>query len=443
MTSAATRYTERGGANIAYQARGSGPPDLVMVAGWLTHLDVQAEEAGHRQLVSRMESFSRLITFDKRGVGLSDRVPPDGLPPLEERIDDVRAVMAAAQSSRPYLMGVYEAGPMCMLFAAAHPELVSGLILYATWATGTRKEDYPWAPSPDDNARLLKAIDERWGQGLGAWNYAPSRRHEPEFRDWMGRIERSGATPSTAHRLAETMFDTDVRSVLGSIAVPTLVLHRLTDRMVHPGNGRYLAEHIPGAKLVELPSGDHYLGSEPDSLVDEIERFVTGHVATDLFDRVLATVLFTDIENSTALTVELGDRRMRQLLDEHDHIAHRVVADHRGRVVKTTGDGLLAVFDGPARGIRCAQSLIADTRARTGLTVRAGIHTGELEQRGDDVSGIAVNLAARIADRAAGGEILVSRTLVDLVAGSGLGFTGRGVHELKGVPGQWQLFAVG
>lgn len=440
MREPTTGYARNAGVNVAYRTAGDGPPDIVVVAGWLTHLDLQWEDPGLQRLVDRIVGFGRYATFDKRGVGLSDRVPPGGLPPLEERIDDLRAVMEAIGASKVHLVGVHEAGPMCMLFAATHPELVAGLVLYGTWAKGTASDDYPWAQTSEDHERLLEAIDQRWGQGIGVGNLAPSRRHEPGFRDRMAKVERSGATPGTARALVETMAATDVRHVLPSITVPTLVLHRLTDRMVHPGNARYLAAHIPGAELVELATGDHFVGSDPDPIVDEVERFVTGRPARARFDRVLATVLFTDIEGSTALTAELGDRRMRELLDRHDQLASELVADHRGRVVKQTGDGVLATFDGPARAIRCARAFVDTVRTETGLEVRAGLHTGEVEERGDDVSGIAVNLAARVAAEAGAGQVLVSRTLVDLVAGSGLRFTEHGTATLRGVPGEWELF---
>lgn len=443
MPAAVTRYALNDGFNIAYQSFGTGPPNVMCVAGWLSHLDLVAEHTGYNRFVERLASFSRLVVFDKRGVGLSDRVSPGLMPSLEERIDDVRAVMDAAGAQSVHLMAIHEAGPMCILFAATHPELVDSLVLYGSWAAGTSDDDYPWAPSPDDHARLQEAITRRWGRGIGAANLAPSERDDPWFRDWLGRYERAGATPGAASALATAMAATDVRDLLGTLRVPTLVLHRATDRMVDPGNGRYLAEHIPGAQHVELPTGDHWVGHEPDQLVDEIERFITGRRSTDANDRILSTVLFTDVERSTELAVELGDRRWRALLDEHDGIASHLVVEHRGRLLKTTGDGLVATFDGPARAVRCALELVAQLGVRAGLRVRAGVHTGEIERRGDDIAGIGVNIAARVSSAASAGEVLVSRTVVDLVAGSGLGFSERGDHTLKGVPGTWRLFAAG
>ena len=259
-----TRYADSDGLNIAYQVLGDGPPDVVCVAGWLTHADVVWEDVGFRHFATRLSQFSRLILFDKRGVGLSDRLSPGEMPPLEVRIDDVRAVMTAVGSSSAHLLAVHEAGPMCLLFAATHPDLVAGLVLYGTWAAGTRREGYPWAPTPEDHDRLRRAIAERWGTGIGISNYAPSLAHDKSFRDWQGRVERGGATPATARALAEAMAATDVRHVLTTIQVPTLVVHRATDRMVDPGNARYLAEHITGARLVMLPSCDHWFGVDPD-----------------------------------------------------------------------------------------------------------------------------------------------------------------------------------
>jgi class 3 adenylate cyclase len=436
-----TGYATSDGLSIGYRVLGEGPPDVVCVAGWLTHLDVMWEDVGFRHFATRLSQFSRLILFDKRGVGLSDRLPPGEMPALEERIDDVRAVMGAVGSTSAYLLAVHEAGPMCLLFAATDPELVAGLVLYGTWATGTWREDYPWAPSPADHDRLSRVITERWGTGIGISNYAPSLLGDESFRQWQARVERAGATPATARALAEAMAATDVRHVLAAIGVPTLVVHRATDRLVDPGNARYLAGHIAGARLVMLPSGDHWVGVDSDQIVDVIEEFVSGARATPAAERVLATIMFSDIEGSTALGRQFGDHRMRQLLDRHDEIAAELVGRYRGRIVNTLGDGILAVFDGPARGVRCALDFVEMVRTHLDLTVRAGIHVGEVEARGSDVTGLAVNLAARIANIAAGGEVLVSRTIVDLVAGSDLDFEDLGQHPLKGLPGSQQLFS--
>ena len=436
-----TRYASSDRWNIAYQVLGEGPPDVVCVAGWLTNLDVMWEDVGFRHFATRLSQFGRLILFDKRGVGLSDRLPPGEMPPLEVRVDDLRAVMTAVGSSSANLLAVHEAGPMCLLFAATHPELVAGLVLYGTWAAGTRREGYPWAPTPEDHERLIQAIAERWGTGIGISNYAPSLGQDESFREWQGRVERSGATPATARALAEAMAATDVCHVLATIQVPTLVVHRATDRMVDPGNARYLADHIAGARLVMLPSGDHWVGVDPDQIVDVIDEFVSGAPPTPSAERVLASIMFTDIEGSTALGRQLGDHRMRQLLDRHDEIAAEVVGRYRGRIVNTVGDGVVAVFDGPARGVRCAVDLVEMLRTHLQLSVRAGLHVGEIEMRGRDVSGLAVNLAARISNLATGGEVLVSRTIVDLVAGAGLEFEDSGEHPLKGLPGNQQLFS--
>jgi len=437
-----TGYARVDGLNIGYQVFGTGPPDLVCVAGWLTHLDVMWEDLGFRHFVTRLSAFSRLILFDKRGVGLSDRLPPGEMPPMEQRVDDLRAVMDAVGSSSAYLLAVHEAGPMCLLFAATHPELVAGLVLYGTWAAGTRRTEYPWAPTTEEHDRLQRAIAERWGTGIGISNYAPSLLDDESFRRWQGRVERAGATPATARALAEAMAATDVRHVLPTVQVPTLVVHRVSDRVVDQGNARYLADHIFGARLVLLPSGDHWIGVDPDQIVDIVEEFVSGARPAPLAERILATIMFTDIVGSTALGGRLGDHRMRQLLDRHDEIAAELVLRYRGRIINTTGDGLLALFDGPARAVRCALELIEKLRTYLQLTVRVGLHVGEVEARGTNVTGLAVNLAARIADLANGGEVLVSRTIVDLVAGAGLEFDDRGVHLLKGLPEHHRLFSV-
>jgi class 3 adenylate cyclase len=431
-------YAKSGEWNIAWGAAGRGELDIVLAAGWLTHLDLLWEHPGIARLVEGLARFARVIMFDKRGVGLSDRVPPGQMPSLEGRIDDLRAVLDAAGSDRAYLFAIHEAGPVSMVFAASDPARVAGLIPYGTWACGTRTDDYPWAPSAADHARMLAAIETRWGTGLGTAAYAPSLHDAPWFRDWQGRVERAGATPAAAKQLAEAMAGTDVRDVLATIAVPTLVLHRVTDRMVPIDNGRYLAGHIPNAELVELPSGDHFVAVDPDQVVAAVQSWVTGRSDIVSDERVLATVLFTDIVDSTARAAQLGDRRWRQLLDWHDQLTVVIVERHRGRVVKTTGDGIVATFDGPGRAVHGAAALVAALRDG-GVEIRAGLHTGEIEPRGVDVGGIAVHIAARVASLAGAGDVLVSRTVVDLVAGSDLTFEIVGDFTLKGIPGTWTL----
>jgi class 3 adenylate cyclase len=432
-------YAKSGEWNIAWGEVGRGELDIVVVAGWLTHLDLVWEHPGVQRLFEGLSRFARVIMFDKRGVGLSDRVPPGEMPSLEGRSDDLRAVLDAAGSERAYLFAIHEAGPMSMLFAATDPKRVAGLILYGTWACGTRTDGYPWAPSATDHTRLLVAIESRWGTGIGTAVYAPSLHGETWFREWQAHVERAGATPAAARQLAEAMAATDVRDVLATVAVPTLVLHRVTDRMVPIGNGRYLAEHIANAELVELPSGDHFVGVEPDQVVAAVQRWVTGRSDIVSEDRVLATVLFIDIVDSTSRAAALGDRRWRQLLDWHDQLVTVIVERHRGRIVNATGDGMVATFDGPGRAIRCAAALVASLRD-SGVEIRAGLHTGEIELRGADISGIGVHIAARVAALAHAGEILVSRTVVDLVAGAEMSFEVVGDSELKGVPGTWTLY---
>jgi class 3 adenylate cyclase len=391
--------------------------------------------------LERLTSFSRLILIDKRGTGLSDPVSLDRLPTLEQRVDDVRAVMDAVGSDRAALLGISEGGPMNILFAATYPERTAALVLYGSFARLMRDEDYPFGLPPDAIERTWPSIAEDWGRAAALELLAPSRAQDDQLRAWWARYQRLSASPGAAVGLLRMAAGIDVRPILPVIRVPTLVLHR-RERFVLPANGRYLAEHIPGARFVELPGDDHlYFVGENDALADEIEEFLTGARPLPEPDRVLATVLFTDIVASTERAAALGDRRWRQLLASHNALVRRELVRFRGREVKTVGDGFLATFDGPARAIRCACAIRDGVRA-LGLEIRAGLHTGECELMGDDVGGIAVHISARVVGSAAAGEVLVSSTVKDLVAGSGLRFVARGTHHLHGVPGEWRLFAV-
>lgn len=432
-------YAKSGDVHIAYRVFGDGPRDLVLIPGTLSHVELFWEFPTNQYLLKRLTSFARVIVFDKRGQGLSDRSAEQT---LEERIGDVRAVMDAAGSPRATIFGWSEGGSMSLMFSATYPERTSALVVCGSFAS-TRAE--PWAVSQEQWDRFLHQVESRWGQGVLVPFNAPSRRDDEAFLQWFGRLERASASPGAILALMRANYEIDVRHVLPAIQAPTLVLHRVGDRTVPVEAGRYLAQHIRGAKYVELPGDDHLLQAfDPetlDLLIDEIEEFITGVRPGPEPDRVLVTVMFTDIVSSTERAAAVGDRRWRQLLDEYVRMARRQLERFRGREIDVAGDGMFAVFDGPARAIRCACA-IRDSIRSLGLEVRAGLHTGECEIAGSKVSGIAVHTGARIAAAAGPQEVLASGTVRDLVAGSGIRFDDRGSHVLKGVPGEWKLFAV-
>jgi pimeloyl-ACP methyl ester carboxylesterase len=437
-----TRYARNGDVNVAYQVVGEGPLDLVLVPGFISHIDLWWSNSLATAYLRRLSSFSRLILFDKPGTGLSD--PVVGVPTLEQRMEDLHAVLDAVGSERCALHGASEGGPMSLLFTATYPERVSALILYGTYAKGMPGPDY--FPELEEEVQpALEYMDgmiENWGDGRILDRFAPSVAGDPVERRFWGLFQRAAASPGMVRGLIDAVIETDVRHILPTIRVPTLVLHR-RDELVSPAAaGRYLAENIPGARYVELEGTDHvpWFG-DANALADEIEEFLTGTRETREPDRALATVLFTDICGSTERAAELGDRRWRELLERHDTLIAGQVNRFRGRLVKSTGDGVLARFDGPARAIRCAGAITEEVR-ELGIDVRAGIHTGECELIGEDVGGMAVHIGARVAARAGPGEVLVSSTVKDLVVGSGLRFTDRGEAELKGVPDRWRLYAV-
>jgi class 3 adenylate cyclase len=439
-----TRYARSGELNIAYQVTGEGPRDLVYVPGWVSNIELMWEEPAMTRFLERLASISRLVLFDKRGTGLSDRVSNDQLPTLEERMDDVRAVLDAVGSERAALFGHSEGGNMCVLFAATYPDQTIALITLGSFAKRRDPDDdYPWAPTAEDREETVADVERNWGRlrPEDVEYYAPSRVGDEQFVRNLEQYLRRGASPGAAAALLRMNSFIDVRDVLPTIQVPTLVLHRSGDHDVNVAEGRYLASKVPGAKFVELPGDDHWISAgDTDAIADEIEEFLTGTRPVPELDRVLATVLFTDIVGSTERAVELGDRRWRDLLSTHDAAVRRELERFRGREVDTAGDGFLATFDGPARAVRCAISA-GDALRDMGLEIRAGIHTGECELDGPKVRGIAVHTGARIAALAGPGEVLVSQTVKDLVSGSGLAFEERGVHELKGVPGDWRVYA--
>jgi class 3 adenylate cyclase len=419
---------------------GGGPLDLVFVPGWVSHVEEAWEYPSFAAFLRRLGTFARVITFDKRGTGLSDAVPIDRLPTLEQRMDDVRAVMDAAASPRAAVFGVSEGGNMSVLFAATYPERTSALVTFGVYAKRVWSEDYPWAPRPEARAREIESVEREWAR-LDVMAIAPSA--SPDERARLARLLRRSASPGAAAALLRMNTQIDVRNVLPTIRVPTLVLHRSRDRDVNVEEGRWIASQIPGARYVELDGDDHvpWLG-DVEALVGEIEEFLTGARPVAHPDRVLATVLFTDVVGSTETAVRIGDDRWRSVMERHHAIVRGELRRHRGVEIDNVGDGFLARFDGPARAIRCASSIVDAVRDAVGLDVRAGIHTGECELLGDKVTGVAVHTGARVAAHARAGEVVVSSTVRDLVAGSGIEFRNRGAVELKGLPGEWQLWSV-
>ena len=424
-----TRYAVSGDVNIAYQTMGDGPIDIIIVPGIVSHVEFLHELVGYTAFLRRLAKFARVVTFDKRGQGLSDRI--SGSPSLEQRIDDVRAIMDDIGSGQAVLVGFSEGSPMSALFAATHPDRVSHLVLAGGFA-----KSYS-TPEMIEQRLML------WGTGAMIKQLMPEQAENPEAVAQFAKFQRLSASPGTyrAYGLLNTLID--VRPILPSVRVPTLVLHRRTDTLVPVEYGRSLAAQIPGAKYIEYPDGGHaFWTGDVETLLGDIEEFVTGHresTSTDL-ERVLATVLFTDIADSTRSAAEMGDQTWRRLLDNHDQLAKRMIEKHRGILIKTTGDGVLATFDGPGRAVRCALAL-GTAAQQIGLPLRAGLHTGEIEIRGKDIGGIAVHAAARVMAQSLPTEVLVSRVVTDLVAGAGLKFSERGSHELKGLPGRWDLFA--
>ena len=434
-----TRYAKSGDTNIAYQVIGDQPRDLILVPGWLSNIEVFWEDPAAARFLRRLASFSRLILFDKRGTGLSDRI--GGLPDLETRMDDVRSVMDAVGSKAATLCGYSEGGVMCALFAATYPARTTSLIMVGSFVRQKPAPGYLGARSEEQQEEFLQSIEKDWGGPVGLDLRAPSIANDERVRQWWARFLRMSASPAAALELTRMNYEIDVRDVLPAIHVPTLLLHSAGDMAVDVDCSRYMAERIPDARLVELPSNDHLpWGADADAILDEIEEFVTGEHHSAEPDRILATILFVDIVGSTDQAAALGDRRWRDVLQSFYAAVRAQLPRFRGSEVSTTGDGVLATFDGPARGIRCARS-IADAVRPLGFEVRAGLHTGECEVIDDNVGGIAVHTAARVATLAQPSEVLVSHTVRDLVAGSGLKFASRGTHTLKGIPGDWSLFA--
>jgi len=430
-----TQYARSGDVHIAYQAFGDGPINLVLVPGFVSNVENYWEQPDFARFLTRLASYARVVTFDKRGTGGSDRVGE--LPGLEMRMDDLRAVMDAAGMDQAALLGISEGAPLSILFAATYPDRCRALALYGSFSRFSF-----WFPTNEALETFFGYVEKAWGTGGSLQKFAPSRANDAAFQRWWGRNERLGASPAAVTALMRMNSQIEISGVLQAVRVPTLVIHRTEDQVVNVEGGRDVAARIPGARLAEFSGVDHlfYVGENAEDISDTIEEFLTGSRGAAPVDRVLATVLFTDIVGSTEKAAALGDRRWRALLDDHHAMIRAVLTRFRGREVKTTGDGFLATFDGPARGVRCACA-IADEIKSLGIDIRAGLHTGECEMIGDDVAGIAVHIGARVAGLANAGEVLVSSTVKDLVAGSGIRFSGRGTVPLKGIPGEWQVFA--
>ncbi len=424
-----TRYAKSGDFHIAYQVFGGGPIDLVLVPGFISHVEYYWDHPDLARWLLRLGSFARVIMFDKRGTGLSD--PVSGIPSLEQRMDDVRAVTDAAGIESAALLGVSEGGALATLFAATYPERCKALVLYGAFARSPA--------SPEALKAFFKYADRAWGSGLSLPAWAPSRRNDPALQQWWGRFERLGASPAAAMAVMQMAAETDVSDILSTVHVPTLVIHCTDDTLIDVECGRFLARRIPRARLIELPGQDHLIFIH-ERIGDALEDFLTGSVSAGESDRVLATVLFTDIVGSTARVEQIGDQRWRGLLDVHHAAVRRELARYRGTEVKSLGDGFLATFDGPARAVRCACA-IAEAVRPLDIQVRCGLHAGEIEVAANDVRGIAVHIASRVSALAEAGEILVSRTVKDLVAGSGLHFHERGKQSLKGLTEPMELYA--
>ena len=438
-----TRYARSfDGVHIAYQVLGDADLDLVLSPGFVSHVEHSWEDPAMAQFLRRLASFSRLIVFDKRGTGMSDRGPDDRAALFEDRVNDMAALMDEVGSKKAAIMGLSETGPVALLFAATYPERTRAVVACGTFAgEGETGPTYPWAPTPDDRA-WLDDLERNWGRGrLFMEGFAGSRVGDKHYEEWFAKLERLSVSPGAAVALARQVLQIDVRDILPAIRVPTLVLHRRDDRAVPIAEGRYVAEHVPGAKFVELPGADHWPWIGDQGVVEEIQEFLTGIRESAEPERMLATVMFVDVVDSTKRAAGLGDRQWADQLETFYSVVRRELGLYRGREVDTAGDGFFVTFDGPAQAIRCAVALMGSV-AGLGLHVRAGIHTGEVELVGGSVRGLAVVIGARIGALAGAGEILVSRTVTDLVVGSDIRFRERGAYELKGVPGRWELYEV-
>jgi class 3 adenylate cyclase len=437
-----TRYAKTGDLHIAYQVVGSGPVDIVFVPEFWHTIEVQWDQPELAAFLERLSSFGRLISFDQRGSGLSDPVSLDELPSIEQWMDDVRVVMDDAGSKSAVLIAIGGGGTMSMLFAATHPDRAAGLVLVNSFARLSRAPDYPGGRGPEIEDEVRNVMRAGWGRGVFLDLVAPSRVGDETFRQWWARYQRLGSSPGTIMAIRQTLAQIDVREVLPSISAPTLILHRVDNAWVRPEHSRYLAEHIAGAKYVELPGSDYFVFlGDSETVLGEIKSFVAGVAGPPESDRLLATVLFTDIVGSTALAADVGDRRWREVLDAQRQLVRRELDRYEGREIDTAGDGFFAMFDGPARAVRCA-CVLRDAVQELGIEIRAGVHTGEVEMLDGGLAGVAVHIGQRVLAEASPSEVLVSSTVKDLAVGSGFEFEDRGLYSLKGVPEGWRLFAV-
>ena len=437
-----TRYGKTGDIHIAYQVFGDGPVDMVLVTEFWHSIEMQWDQPDLAAFLERMGSFARVISFDQRGSGVSDPVSLRELTSLDLWMDDINLVMDEVEAESAVLYGIGGGGTMSMLFAATHPQRVSGLVLVNSFARLSRAPDYPWGRGPDLEDEVLDVMRTGWGRGVFLDLVAPSRVGDEDFRRWWARYQRIGASPGTVLSMRKMLGQIDVRDVLPSIRAPTLVLHRAETTWNRIEHGRYLAEHIPGAELVEVPGVDHlfFIGNS-EAIMSETERFVAGLVGPPESDRQLSTVLFTDIVGSTKLAAQVGDRRWREVLEAQRALVRHELERYRGLEIDTAGDGFFATFDGPGRAVKCA-AVLRDAVKPLGIEIRAGLHTGEVEVLSEGLAGVAVHIGQRVLAEAEPGEVLVSSTVKDLTAGSGLEFEDRGLHALKGVPEEWRLFAV-
>ena len=437
-----TQYARSGDTHIAYQVVGNGPIDVVYVPGWVSHVELCWEEPTYARFLNQLASFSRLILFDKRGTGLSDRVPNHMLPSLEERADDLLVVMDAVGSKQAALIGFSEGGNLSAYFAATHPDRTHSLIMFGTFAKREYSPDYPWAPTAEQREQEVEFLLREWGNRMDLSHYAPSMAGNEAFADRVATYFRRSASPGAAVALLKMNTQIDIRNILPTIHVPALVMHRTGDQDANVEEGRWIADHIAGAKFVEMAGDDHlpWVGDQ-NAIIENIREFLQARKSEPIAKRVLSTILFTDIVGSTEMARNMGDQAWRDLLDSHDRLCADTVLEFGGRLVKTTGDGALATFDGPGRGIECSQKIVQQCDA-LGLKIRAGLHTGECEIRGDEIAGVAVHLAARVSASAGSGELLVSRTVRDLVAGSSHKFDYRGDYSFKGFEEKWAIYSV-
>lgn len=437
-----TKYAKSAGINIAYQVVGEGPIDLIFVPGWVSNIEYSWEYPAYAKFYNRLASFSRLILFDKRGTGLSDRVAETELPTLEQRMDDVRAVLDAVGSERAVVFGFSEGGNLSVLFAATYPRRTIALVTFGIFASRIWSEDYPWAPKIEHRKKWIESLEEKWGGAVDIQKIAPSAAHDKRFRDWWATYLRRSVSPKAVVALAKMNSQMDIRDILSTVRVPTLILHRSGDEEVNIEEGYYIRDRIADSKFVELQGNDHFpIVGDSDSIIDEVEEFVTGIRPVKGHDRILATVMFTDIVGSTEMIEEMGDKKWKELLHEHRQLIRNNLIEYRGNEIETIGDGFMATFDGPARAIHCSSSILKSME-QIEINLRVGIHTGECEILDDGIAGIAVHVAARVVSTSSAGEVVVSRTVKDLVAGSGIEFEDRGFHSLKGLDERWQLYTV-